>query len=80
VKVTKTALAPYVVKRTGEEQWTIDSIAGLGIEAAVEHCSYLDDLRGFDWDFDTCGQAKDGLEALKIGESLTVTYPDDDDD
>jgi hypothetical protein len=76
----KTELAPYVVKRTSEDRWTIDTVAGLDIEAAMEHCGHLDELRGFDWDFDTCGQARDGLEALKIGESLTVTYPEDDDD
>ena len=71
---------PYVVKRTAEDRWTIDGVDGLDIDAAVDRCGVLDDLRGFDWDFDTCGQARDGLEALKVGESLTVTYPEDEDD
>lgn len=71
-------LDPYSVKRLTDDTWEVDGQAGLSIDAAVARCEELDSARKFDWDFDTYGEAKDGLEALKVGESLTVTYPEDD--
>lgn len=73
------SIPSYVVQRTGEETWTINGVSGQSLENAVKLCEKFDHVRGFDWDFDTYGEARDGLSALKIGESLTVTYPDEED-
>lgn len=75
----RTDWPPYSVERLSEDTWRVAGVGGLDIDTAIQVCEKLDGLRDFEWDFDTHGEARDGLEALKIGESLTVTYPDEDD-
>lgn len=69
---------PYTVKRLGAHIWSINGITVYSMEHATRLCEALDEARGYIWDFPTGGECEDGLEALKIGESLTVTYPEDE--
>lgn len=69
---------PYTVKRLGQHIWSINEITVYSLQHALRLCEALDENRRYIWDFPTGGECEDGLQALKIGESLTVTYPEDE--
>lgn len=70
----------YVITRTGLESWTIDGTPAPTLDDAMVACEAADEARGYTWDFPTHGDCKDGLEALRVGESMTVTPPVEEDD
>lgn len=73
-----TELQPYTVIRTGEETWVVDGVEARSLDHAQKLCCTLDEARGFEWDMSTYGECVDGLSALRIGERITVTYPEED--
>jgi len=63
----------YKVSRVSEETWIINGATVEGLDAAVKACEQVDTQEfGAEWDFLTYGECRDGLQALRIGESLDV--------
>ena len=69
---------PYTIERVSDETWMIDGHLVTDMIEARALCEELDSNRGFDWDFDTYGQWCDGMSCIAVGQSQTITYPEDD--
>ena len=70
---------PYNVTRLSEESWKVEDTVANNISDALTLCEEKDTERGFEWDFNTGWEARDALEAMKIGETIPVSYPEEDD-
>jgi hypothetical protein len=70
---------PYNVTRLSENWWKVEDTVVTDIGKALELCEEKDTSRGFEWDFNTGWEARDAMEAMKIGETIHVSYPEEDD-
>lgn len=71
---------PYMAERLTDDRWIIDGLPCASLDEALDVCEACDGLRGWSWDFPTRGEAKDGLTAMRIGETMPVSHPDEDED
>jgi hypothetical protein len=75
-------ITDYTITRTGEDAWIVNHVPCAGLNAAAHQCMVCDEARLFEWDLSMPGQCRDGLEGLKVGESIVVSHADmlEDDD
>ena len=68
----------YNVTRTALDAWSIAGTPCAPMSAAVAECERQDEARGYVWDMGDRGNCEDGIEALRVGESMEVTPPGPD--